>query len=311
MKKEMVLLTILLLIAGCTPGTQQPDKETQPADYRSGNQGLRISFVPNMPPHRIFDTDEINVLIELENMGAYTTEGPADRVYLSGFDPAILSGIKTSGKSIPRLEGKGPYISRGATDRVSFSGIPAILSVKNIDKYPLRLLATACYEYQTIASANICIDPNPYKLSTTEKVCTPKSVSMGGGQGAPIAVTNIDVEASPGLTRLRIDVRNTGGGEVFKPGIDTMQRCSPYTSGLGFDEIDYVRITDVSMPGYSIMQSCRPLDQGYLRLVNGKGTLYCEINTRGQSVYMTPVTIKLDYGYKNVIFKDTEIISVQ
>lgn len=310
MKKELTLIILLILIAGCIPG-RQPTKETQPENYRYGNQGLRFTFVPNMPPFRIFDTDEVNVLIEVENMGAYTTSGVADRIYLSGFDLAILTGIKTSGEIIPALEGKGPYIRRGATDRIQIKGIPAMLSTQNIDKYPLKLLATACYEYETIASANICIDANPYKMTTTEKACVPRNVPMGGGQGAPIAVTNVEVEASPGVTRLQIDISNVGGGEVFKPGIDTMQRCGPYTSGIGFEEIDYVQIYDVTMPGYSIINSCKPLDQGHIRLINGRATIYCTINTAGHSVYMTPVTIKLAYGYKNVIFKDVELLSIQ
>lgn len=310
MKKELIIILILILLIGCTAIKKQPTKETTPTGHRTGNQGLRITFVPNVPPLRLFDTDEVNVLIEVENIGAYTTNGIADRIYLSGFDPAMLAGIPTIGQTIPVLEGKGPYISTGATDRIAFKGIPAMLSARNIDKYPLRLLATACYEYETTASANICIDPNPYKPSTTEKVCTPQSVSFGGGQGAPIAVTNVQVEASPGITRLQIDISNAGGGEAFKPGIDTLQRCSPYSQGLGFEEIDYIKVYDVSVPGYSVISSCKPLDQGYARLINGRATIYCEINTAGQSVYMTPVTIRLAYGYKNVIFKDLELISI-
>ncbi len=311
MKKELAILFILIIVAGCAPIGQQPDKETRPEDYRRGNQGLRITFVPNAPPFRIFDTDELNVLMEIENMGAYTTSGVADKIYLSGFDPSIITGIRTTGEPIPILEGKGPYISRGATDRIVFKGMPAMLSVKGIDKYPLKLLATACYEYETIASGNICIDPDPYAISTQQKVCVSQNVPMGGGQGAPIAITNVEVEPSPGLTRLKIDVQNTGGGEVFKPGIDAMQRCGPYTSELGFETIDYVQVYDVSLPGHSIIHSCRPLDQGYLRLINGRGTMYCEINTQGQSTYMTPLIIKLKYGYRNIIFKDVELLSIQ
>jgi hypothetical protein len=187
-----------------------------------------------------------------------------------------------------------------------------MLSVKNIDKYPVKILATACYEYETIAGANICIDPNPYALTATQKVCTPTSVGLREGQGAPIAVTNVGIEPSPGITRLKIDISNVGGGEVFKPGIDSLQRCSPYSSGIDiFDEIDYVQVYDVSLPGYSIISTCRPLDQGHLRLIKGRGTIYCEINTAGQATYMTQLTIKLAYGYRNIIFKDIELLSVQ
>ncbi|MBW2968992.1 hypothetical protein KY314_02655 [Candidatus Woesearchaeota archaeon] len=312
MKKILTILLVIAFLTGCNsmPIGNQQTQETNQQDYRTGNQGLRINFVTNAPPSRVFDTDEMNVLIEIENMGAYTTKSIADKIYLSGFDQSIITGIPTTGKTIPILEGKGPYVSRGMTDRVAFKAIPAMLKAKTIDKYPITLLATACYEYETIASGNICIDPDPYSISTQQKVCTPKDISTGGGQGGPIAVTNIEVEPSPGITRLKIDVQNVGGGEVFKPGIDALQRCGPYTSELGFNTIDYVQVYDINLPGYSIISSCRPLDQGYLRLINGQGTMYCEINTQGQSTYMTPLTIKLKYGYRNTIYKNIELLSV-
>lgn len=309
-KTAIITLAILIILTSCI--TSQSQKNTQtPEDFRTGNQGLRMTFVTNMPPTRVFDTDELNAVIEIENLGAYSTKGVADRIYLSGFDPSIITGIKTTGELIPALEGKSAYIQSGATDRINFKGVPAMLSAKNIDKYPIKLLATACYEYQTSASASICLDPNPYSTTITQKACTPQSVSMGGGQGGPIAVTNVQVEASPGRTRLKIDVANNGGGEAFTPGIDSLQRCAPYSSGLGFEEIDTIRLDSIGLPGYSIINSCKPLDKGNIRLINNKATIYCDINTQGQSTYTTPLTIRLGYGYRSTIFKDIQLVSIQ
>ena len=311
MKKTIIaLLTLCLLLTACTTTNTGTTNELQPQEYRTGNQGLRITFTANTPPLRLFDTDEFNAVIEVENLGAYSTKGVADRIYLSGFDPTIITGLKTTGEQIPPLEGKGPYITRGATDRVSFQGMPAMLSAKKIDKYPLKLLATACYEYETIASPNICLDPNPY--SSGAKACTPQNVGMSSGQGAPITVTSVQLEPRPGMTRLQIDISNTGGGEVFRPGIDTLQKCSPYAQGFNeFEELNQIQVYDISLPGYSILSSCKPLNQGRIRLINNKATIYCEINTQGQSTYSTPMTIRLGYGYRNIITKDIQLISIQ
>jgi hypothetical protein len=312
-KNIITILAIILILTACTPtskNTASSDGTVKYEEYRTGNQGLRITFITNMPPARVFDTDELNAVIEVENLGAFKTKAIADRIYLSGFDPAMLTGIKTTGEPIPQLEGKTIYTQKGTSDRVAFKGIPTMLSAKKIDKYPIKMLATACYEYETLASANICIDPNPYSTTAVQKVCTPASVSMSAGQGGPIAVTNVQVEPAPGITRLKIDIANTGGGEVFKPGIDTLQKCSPYTPGLEFDDADYVHVDDISMPGYSIINTCRPIIQENTRLVNGKATIYCEINTLGQPVYTSPLTIKLSYGYRTTIFKNIELVSI-
>lgn len=307
-KAVFAAITLLLLITACVSPSKQ--QTPQPENYRTGNQGLRITFVANMPPARVFDTDDLNAVIEVENLGAYATKGVADRIYLSGFDPAIITGIRTTGELIPPLEGKTAYTQKGTSDRVAFQGIPAMLSAKRIDKYPIKLLATACYEYETIASTSICIDPNPYSTTITQKACAPTNPSVGGGQGGPIAVTGIQLEPAPGMTRLKIDVANVGGGEAFKPGLSTLQKCSPYTQGLEFNEINLVQVYDISLPRYSIINSCRPLDQGNMRLINNKATIYCEINTRGQSTYTTPLTIRLGYGYRSTIFKDIQLVSI-
>ena len=312
MNKKTIITTmaLLLLITACVTTSKPTQQAALSENYRTGNQGLRLTFVTNTPPARVFDTDELNAVIEVENLGAYSTKGVADKIYLSGFDPAIITGIKTTGESIPPLEGKTAYTQKGTTDRVAFKGIPTMLSAKKIDKYPIKLLATACYEYETIASTSICIDPNPYSTTITQKACTPTNPSVGGGQGGPVAVTGIQLEPAPGMTRLTITITNTGGGEAFKPGLSTLQKCSPYTQGLEFDEINMVQVYDISLPGYSIINSCRPLDQGNVRLVNNKATIYCEINTQGQSTYTTPLTIRLGYGYRSTIFKDTQLVSI-
>ena len=310
MKKIILILLVLgVLISACVP--RAPDKETGlMTQYRTGTQGLNLNFAPNLPPNRLFDTEAFSALVEIENRGAYPVGGPGDKIYLSGFDPSIITGILEWGENIPYIEGKTQFVTQGGLDVVGFKGTIAPLAPKNIDKYPVRLLATACYAYETIATAPICIDPDPYSPTTRAKICTPTSASLSGGQGGPIAVSLIEVEPSPGRTRFKIHVNNVGGGDVFRSGGQYLQKCSPFTAGLGFDEIDYVELRDVMISGMSIKPTCKPLDKNHIRLTNGKGTVFCEFMTRGQDAYTTPMSITLAYGYKNSIFKDIEIVSV-
>ncbi len=312
MKKNIILAAaaLILLITACTGIGQTKDKEGQlyTQEYRTGTAGLGISFVQNLPPARLFDTDQFNAMILVENKGAFTVGGPGDKVYISGFDQTIITGINTWGADIPVLEGKSQFVPTGSSDNVHFKGLISPLRQKNIDKYPFTVLATACYSYETIATANICIDPNPY-ATNVRKVCTPTSVSLGGGQGAPIAVTIIETDASPGRTRIKIQIQNLGTGDVFRYGTDYLAKCSPSSPPLAFDEIDYVELVEVIVSGVSIKPTCKPLDKNHIRLTSGKGTAFCEFTTSGQDAYTTPMTIKLRYGYRNVIYQTMQVIS--
>lgn len=306
MRKAILVLGIMLilLLAGCKSGTVSKTQQTFVQEFRTGSQGLAMRFSQNMPPTRLFSGEQLAVVLELENRGTYTVGGPGDRVYVSGFDPSIISGISPAGEQIPLLEGRTQFISQGGFDTVSFKAMTRVLT----DRYPVRLLATACYEYETVASANVCIDPEPYAAAVIQKVCIPQNVGLGGGQGAPISVNTIEVDASPGKTRFKIHVQNVGGGQVFRSGGMMLNKCAP-GGQLGFDEVDYVELGDVSVSGVSIRGSCRPLDSGHIRLTNRQGVVYCEFDRpRGEATYVSPITVHLRYGYKDSLFQDLTIL---
>jgi hypothetical protein len=312
MRKTIIITLLILAVftSACTGIVQQGKETDLMTNYRTGSQGLVLRFVPNLPPARLFDTEPFNALIEVENKGSYTVGGASDRIYLSGFDPSIITGILEWGAEIPSVQGRTQFVTQGGMDVASFKGTIAPLGSRNIDKYPVRLLATACYGYETIATAPICIDPNPYAPITRPKICTPTAVGLGGGQGGPVAVTNVEVEPSPDRTRFKIHIQNVGGGEVFRSGGNNLEKCSPFTEGLAFDEIDYVELRDVQVAGVSVKPTCKPLDNNHIRLTNGQGQVFCELMTRGEDAYTTPMSITLEYGYRTSIFKDLEIVSV-
>lgn len=306
MQKPLLLLSIvvLVLLASCKPTGTPSQAFVQ--EFRTGSQGLSMRFAQNLPPTRLFSGEELATVLELENKGTYTIGTPGDRIYLSGFDPNIISGISPAGEQIPLLEGRTQFITQGGFDTVAFKARTLLLK----DKYPVRLLATACYGYETVATAIVCIDPKPYAPVATPKVCTPQNVQLGGGQGAPIAVTLVETDASPGKTRFKIHVQNVGGGEVFRSGGQMLGKCGPVGGGLSItDEISYVELKDVIVSGVSIRGNCRPLDKGHVRLTNGQGIVYCEFTQpRGDAAYSSPLIVVLKYGYTQSLIKDVEIL---
>lgn len=317
MKKSMVMLFLLLFLLACARGRK--GEMPVPTDFRTGSQGLYMTFVPNLPPPRLFDREPFNVMIQVENRGTSPVGGPGDKIYLSGFDNTLITGINTDGGDIPIMEGRGPFMPQGGIDTVHFRGVIQLLGPKRIDKYNPIILATACYSYMTIASAQVCIDPNPYAPTSVQRVCIPTNVATGS-QGAPIAITSVEVDAAPGKTRFKINVQNVGGGDAFRSGSigvggdlrgssSYLGKCSPYNPGLSFDEIDFIRVADVSVSGGSIKRDCRPLDAtDHIRLTNGQASLFCEFSGMlEQSPYLTPLNIILQYGYRQSISRPIEI----
>jgi hypothetical protein len=303
-----ILISIILtlsLILGCAP--QQNAQQQGNEEYRVGSQGLVLRFIPNLPPVKNYP-GAFATIIEIKNTGAAEVGASGDRVYLSGFDPNIITGIPLAGAPIPPgLEGKSYYNFEGGYDTVEFSG--EIRFFEEIDRIPATLLATACYNYETIAVANVCVDPDPYSPISRSKVCDPASVEMKATQGAPVAVSSVQVEPAKGKTKFKIIITNVGTGTVFKYGADYINKCSPYDqSGLRYDEVDYVQLSDVRIGGTSIADSCKPVDDNHVRLSQGRGTIFCEMDgLQGSDAYKTPLVIDLAYGYRDTITTSIEI----
>jgi hypothetical protein len=302
--KRVIALLALLLLASCSGGSSTVANE----NYRTGSDGMWFQTAPNLPPARLYDDQTLDILVELENRGSTAIGGPGDRLYLSGFDPTIITGISAYGQQIPTMQGKNQY-GPGDKSYASFKGIPVSLYTRRIDKYTPKLQLTACYEYDTIATNNVCIDPDPNSIVNRQKACTAHSVGTGS-QGAPVAVSSVDVQASPGVTRFEMVIQNVGRGNPFRAGVQYLQRCSPFdAAGLAYNEIDYVQLVDVTVSGVSIASSCRPVDGGSIRLVNGQARIYCTFSqVQGSSAYTTPLTVTLRYGYRETQWRDVTII---
>lgn len=262
-------------------------------------------FLPNLPPVQMFDNEEFNAILEVENRGAFDMGGAGDKVYLTGFDPSVITGISAFGAQIPQLVGRDQFTPVGGIDNIAFKGRVRLLQ----SRYPARILATACYGYETVATANVCLDPNPFSPTIKQKVCFPSNVALGNGQGAPVAVSLVELVPSPGTARFKIHIRNVGTGVPLRQGVSVLNKCSPSSPGLAIDEVGYVQLADVSVGGVSIKHTCRPLDSDHIRLSNNAGTVFCELaNVRGSSAFISPMTIILRYGYQQSISSATEII---
>ena len=291
-----VIIAIVLVVfaSGCGKKEGQPTRTYQ----HQGTQGVVINFVPNQPPSVVYTGDNFDVALEVRNKGANDVSNVY--LFLSGFDPNLVSGLKER-ETINSIEGSSQYNPEGGYDIISFarSNYASAALQQGMDYYRPTFIATACYTYSTVATPVVCIDPNPYKSG--QKACTIGNIAMAGGQGAPIAITSVEEEASPSKVMFKIHISNVGGGEVINT---ELSQCG---QPLDYTKLDVIKSYSVTLGNMS--GECKP-DQ--LRLINGQATIYCkfQIPSNAVNAYTTPLRIELFYDYKSTISKTIEIRNI-
>jgi len=292
MKKEAILIVLLLLISfsfGCNSGkTQKYDIE-----YHKGTQALTLRFLPQMPPNIVYSGDVMDVIVEISNKGAYNVE--YGEIYLTGFDTSIIPifGENTLQFSV---DGKNEYNHEGSKTIVQEELVDITLP-EGVDKYNTQIEAIACFDYQTTATIPICVDPNP--RINTHDACHATDVGGGGGQGAPVAITSVQVEPGYEKLRLILTIRNAGNGIVIDGDV-----C-PF--GYRYEELGNVYYDTPEISG--ILLDCEP--NGMIKLVDGSAKIYCSTNDldANQAAFKSPLTMKLDYGYKSSTRTSLEVRS--
>jgi hypothetical protein len=264
-----------------------------------------MGFAGNMPPSKLYDTSSLDILLELQNKGTFDLSGSKCRLYLSGFDDKIIRGLEREKQCATSLEGRSILNPEGGYNTQQFS--TDIIELPDyLDRLLQKILITACYEYQTAASPVVCIDPHLYEIGPVERACTVKDVVMGGGQGAPVAVTGVSVEmAGRDRVAFNIKVSNVGGGTPLYHGVGVFTECPYKIDPKNYNIVSYT----VDMSGATKVR-CSPEIDGdeRVRLVNGLGTIFCTFKISGDTAYTTPLRVILDYNYMDSVSKDIEII---
>lgn len=298
MRKEGVILLVLgmLLLASCKSNTNTGDFSAH-----TGTQGLLMEFVTNQPPSKLYEGEPVDVMVEVRNKGAYPQSDSGYRfegmMFITGFDPTYIQ-MDTPQPLDSDLFGKDQYNTEGGYTLMKFTGAPAILPT-GTDTYKITLLATACYRYQTLASATVCIDPKPYARTFSQKVCSIHDVSLSGGQGGPVAVSAVEEEVTTNSIKFRITVKNVGGGRVVD-----YTRWNTECPDFEYQSLDYV---DVQAMLSGAMLSCRP--QNPIKLIDGTASVICDAAKPPDEVdaYTTPLQVYIDYGYSDSITRSLEI----
>ena len=301
MKKIYAILLLAFLslsLVSCTGGTggESTDQQFRTNVY-TGTQGLVMRIVPGSIPTRVFEEQNLNVLIELQNKGVYPLSGT---IHISGYDPNIINFFEPD-KSFGVLDERSPFVNiEGGIDTTEFTSGPITLP-PGVDSINQKFVVNACYRYRTLASATVCVDPNPFSLVQT-KSCKPGTVTMSGGQGAPVSVTSVIPEFSTNKVFFKINVRNSGIGTVIKSSSTTGGKC-PFK--LDFNDINQF---DYRVELGGVQGKCSP--ERPVRLINNQVSIFCtfDIPKGNIDAYQTALTTTIDYGYKESLSTNVQIL---
>ncbi len=296
-KTLLIVSIILALFLSSCSGYSSNTKTTSVTDFHTGTEGLYMRFLPETPPTKIYSNSPLEVMVEYANHGAYPISD--GRLYLSGYDNRYISIDSNTPKYI-NAEAKSVFNPYGKLTNTETFSTSAVQLPTDVDRVTQTIKATACYDYKTEASIEVCIDP---KTTDTlrESVCQVQTSYGGGSQGAPLAVTSVEEEIYNDKVQFRIYLSNVGGGTVMKEG--KIDNC--HTS-LNRDDANKVWVESVEFAGKTM--SCQPTN--YITLDNsGNGFVYCYYQgDLGTDAYKTMLQIKLRYAYRSSIQQDIEIL---
>jgi len=323
----MMLVFSLLVLASCQFGGKSGGIKQVPIHV--GQEGLVLHFLPNLPPSRFYAPEEgediqFEVGVDLENKGAYDIVGGylalgLEREYLQ-FSRWNLEGkpqfsqIDVAGQRVLfNLLGKSQLDPLGER-AVATAAVTPLPIDRLTEQHTTTVMMTACYPYSTEASAQVCIDTDVYGMKATEKVCKADTVSLSGGQGAPVAVTKVEERIlSSGGEYVRpqfvIYVRNLGSGTTVRTDkVETAcssEHLSDEDRAKFFNSIslEELRFSEFSLTGGHF--DCVPAE---IKLKDGEGFAKCtlkpELLSASRDTYATPLFVRLRYGYFQTITKE-------
>ena len=310
MKKRVILtlalLTFFIFLVSCqrVPGGEDPqDTSAVLREVQIGTLGVEARVLPNYPPPTVYDQNELITIIEVRNRGNDDVEGQECFIRIIGFDPNIVGGDyqreRSCAENIGILEGKTIFNLDGGFNQIEFRA-PNIFLPDRVTDYDPALKILTCYDYQTRANPQICIDPLLYQVTAEQKTCIPRNIAMGGGQGGPVGVSRVGVQMTGGKAIFDITIQNFGSGRVLSPFADIQSCNQANLDRTDFDKVSY----SVQLASGSLVD-CKPRS-GLVPLSNGQGKILCTFNIPGTSSYETPLLIDLDYGYI-----DSEVMSLR
>lgn len=313
-----LILTLFLL--GCNATST---KKTSDIDIRVGVNGLTLEFLKNTPPLRIFEKETFPVVIKVGNRGAFSLKENDKAILSLGVekdytaDVQLLAGGKVQkmyGNAANfNLEGRSIINQKGEEEVISYN-IKAGQVDPQSEFHASTIIATLCYPYQTILESTVCIDTDVSNIRPGKKVCKLQDLVFSNGQGAPVAVTKVEMQMLPTQEsqsqgsgsvkpQFLIFVENKGQGTVIRTE-SVNEFCTKSATTHKDLNIVYVEAFLSSEKLKCQLEAAKDTSYpGHIKLKDKKDIVWCSRDNGipAQDTYLTPLRIVLSYGYTQSI----------
>ena len=308
----IVMIAIaMLFIVGCASSTTGSNI----APFVGGFEGLQLSFLEGAPPSEIFDDGQFPFLVavQVKNIGENDIDVNDGYVQITGILPEVY-GVSASElkQDLPAIEGSrksATSVIQGSIEVISFEGLNYQQDIQGLTQ---NLRATACYNYVTETTTNICVKEDSFNSLTMDEVCAVSGQKTILNSGGPIQITSMEqtVAASESI-QVVFTVGHVGSltDHFFKVGSDCEARN-------GNPDMYKVFIDVESIVNNGINAQCGFQEgsgsSGYIRLYDKQPrTVTCKFDLSSiQGSSETPLNIDLEYRYMQSIEKQIQVRDV-
>lgn len=319
-----IILVIISVVAlqACQTSLFKRGKQPSIVPLHKGTDGLVMSFVKSTLPVKVFapelpsDAVPFSFSMEMENKGAHDIVNgylvvalEKDYMGIVGWEaPSADLGLVSSSseRATFGLFGRNEDDPFGEQQFVTFTALPKPLD-KQTEQHQSLIVVTACYDYLTQASTDLCVDTSQYKLGKLEKPCKYSPITFSGGQGGPVAVTKVEqqmvrLDSSSVSPQLTITIKNVGKGQVVdKQHLEAACTSSDAVATLTAQQIGTVTIDDVAFSSYTLKEGEIACDQPTAQLRNNEAKFRCHLRkglmSPEQDPFLTRLVIEVSYGY--------------
>jgi len=210
MKKTLLIGIALafwfIFILGC--GSNAGDKALT-YNFKQGVSEIVVDFLDNAPPERVYPTTSFKIIVKLDNQAAY--DATAGTVHIVGLDEHFFR-LDQPEQFFDVIEGRSALAPSGGKQFLEFDAAAGEL-FQNAEEYVNTFFVKVRYNSRMDFQDTVCINPNLYAVY--DAGCKVEDRKGYSGQGAPLAVHELEEIMSPGgSVELRLRLRNQGRGKI-------------------------------------------------------------------------------------------------
>ena len=289
--KLIQIITIVLLflfVLGCGGG----GKSQVTYNFKQGYGNLMINFLDNAPPKKIYQDSNFRLIVELDNQAAYDLKNGV--VKIVGVDSKMFGIAPPLERNFPYLIGRSLTSPNGEKIYQEFTGGSGQL-FENAERYQNPFFVKVSFNSIFEFTDTICINPNLYAVY--DSGCKSNEKIGYSGQGAPVAVTEVESIIYPSSAgaevEFRIMVRNRGNGLA------------------GFIQLEKAELGGKELKDCKFQSSIE--DPGRKKVLFYKDKqedmLICKTFLPDQKSYMT--VLALDFSYDYEIKKENKLTLIK